>query len=146
LNPLTREFRARVAAARAEPTEKMAEQAKDAAERFTFNKELGEKGQAMQNFVRAWHLEWLLPFIRTPSNIMKELARMTPFAPLVKEWRDAIARAASRATRPSPRWAWACRSCRSSSRRRWRARSPARASPTRASSAWRRPRAGSRTA
>jgi hypothetical protein len=60
------------------PTEEALQPPKDAAERFTFNKELGEKGQAVQKFVRAWHLEWLLPFIRTPSNIIKEMARLTP--------------------------------------------------------------------
>src|SRR5205085_2089330 len=34
--------------------------------------------------------EWLLPFIRTPANVVKEMARESPFAPLVGEWRDAI--------------------------------------------------------
>jgi hypothetical protein len=75
-----------------EPTEEMPPPAKDAAERFTFNKELGDKGQAVQKFVRAWHLEWLLPFIRTPANIIKEMTRLTPLAPLVKEWREAFAK------------------------------------------------------
>jgi hypothetical protein len=91
LNPLTREFRERVGYLLDNPTEEALASAQDAAERFTFNKELGEKGQAVQKFVRAWHLEWALPFIRTPSNIIKEMTRLTPLAPLVKEWRDAIA-------------------------------------------------------
>lgn len=89
-NLLSAEYRTRVAQLYRDPPEKMAAEAKDAAERFTFNKELGEKGQALQSFVRTWHLEWLLPFIRTPANIIKELTRLTPLAPLVKEWRDAI--------------------------------------------------------
>lgn len=91
-NPLTAEYRQRVAQLMQEPTVEMADAAKDAAERFTFNKELGEKGQAVQKFVKAWHLEWLLPFIRTPANIVKEMTRLTPLAPLVKEWRDAFAK------------------------------------------------------
>jgi hypothetical protein len=90
LNPLTSEFRTRIASLMRKPDPGGAAASKDAAERFTFNKELGEKGKAVQEFVRTWHLEWLLPFIRTPSNIIKEMARLTPMAPLVKEWRDAI--------------------------------------------------------
>lgn len=92
LNPLTREFRERVASLVQEPTAKMAEQIEAAGDRLTFNTPLGEKGKAVQDFVRAWHLEWAVPFIRTPGNIMKELTRMTPLAPLVKEWREAFAK------------------------------------------------------
>lgn len=90
MNPLTHEFRERVVQLVQEPTIEMAKAIEGAGKRFTFNTELGEKGQAVQKFVRAWHLEWAVPFIRTPGNIAKELARMTPLAPLVKEWREAI--------------------------------------------------------
>jgi hypothetical protein len=34
----------------------------------------------------------MVPFIRTPINIAKELARLSPFAPVVGEWRAAIAK------------------------------------------------------
>ena len=34
----------------------------------------------------------MIPFIRTPINIAKELARMSPFAPIVGEWRADIAK------------------------------------------------------
>lgn len=90
LSPLTREFRERVVELAQNPTEKMTKAAEEAALRYTFNMPLGEKGQAVQKFVRSWHLEWAVPFIRTPGNIAKELARMTPLAPLVKEWREAL--------------------------------------------------------
>lgn len=90
LNPLTREFRERVESLVQNPTPEMAKAVTAAGERFTFNSELGEKGQAVQRFVKQWHLEWAVPFIRTPANIVKELGRMTPLAPAVKEWRDAI--------------------------------------------------------
>lgn len=92
LNPLTREYRERVASLVENPSPEMATAVEKAGERFTFNSPLGEKGQAVQQFVRAWHLEWAVPFVRTPGNVMKELTRMTPMAPLVKEWRDAIAK------------------------------------------------------
>jgi hypothetical protein len=92
LNPLTREFSERVVQLVQDPPAKMAEAITEAGARFTFNTELGEKGRAVQNFVRTWHLEWAIPFIRTPANIAKELGRMTPAAPLVKEWREAMAK------------------------------------------------------
>lgn len=87
LNPMTREYRERVVKIVQEPTAERAAEVKAAGERFTFNTALGEKGQAVQKFVRAWHLEWAVPFIRTPANIFEELFRMTPLAPLMKEWR-----------------------------------------------------------
>lgn len=90
LNPMSREFRERVVSLVQEPTAKMVEEMASAGERFTFNTPLGEKGRALQNLVRKGHLEWAVPFIRTPANILKEMARMTPLAPLVKEWREAI--------------------------------------------------------
>lgn len=91
LNPLTREFRERVATLTQDPTFE-ADAVKAAGLRYTFNTDLGEKGKAVQNLVRKAHLELIVPFIRTPSNIAKELVRMTPFAPIVGEWREAIAK------------------------------------------------------
>ena len=64
--------------------------ASEAGLRFTFNMPLGEKGQAVSKLVREMHLELFVPFIRTPGNILKELVRMSPGAPLVGEWRAAI--------------------------------------------------------
>lgn len=92
MNPMTREFRERIVQLVQEPTEKMQAEIKAAGERFTFNTALGEKGQAVQKFVRAWHLEWAVPFIRTPANIFEELFRMTPVAPLIKGWREDFAK------------------------------------------------------
>lgn len=97
LNPATREFREKVAELVNNPNADMQKAIEKAGERFTFNSPLGAKGQAVQEFVRAWHLEWAVPFIRTPGNVMKELARLTPAAPLVKEWRDALAKGGAEA-------------------------------------------------
>ena len=57
-----------------------------AGERLTFNTALGEKGQAVQNLVKKANLQLLVPFIRTPANIFKEMLRMTPLAPIIGEW------------------------------------------------------------
>lgn len=90
LDPTTREFQERVAELVENPTPAIAEASAAAAIRFTFNTPLGEKGAALQNLVRKARLEWAMPFIRTPGNILKETARLTPLSPLVAEWRAAI--------------------------------------------------------
>lgn len=80
----------RVSEITANPPQDMAEAAHDAALRYTFNKPLGPGGKSFSHTVRAWHLEWMFPFITTPGNIFKETARMTPGVNLaVKEWREA---------------------------------------------------------
>jgi GNAT superfamily N-acetyltransferase len=86
----TREWNERAAHWAQNPDTKMQAAISAAGDRMTFNTPLGEKGQAAQQFIRAWHLEWVAPFVRTPGNILKELVRMTPTAPLVKEWRQSI--------------------------------------------------------
>lgn len=92
LNPSTREFSERVSYLKDNPTPEMVATAEAAATRMTFNMPLGEKGIALQSFVNKWNLQWMIPFIRTPINIAKELLRMSPFAPAVGEWRAAIAK------------------------------------------------------
>ena len=92
LNPATREFADRVSYLKDSPTPEMQAIANDAATRMTFNMPLGEKGVYLQLFVQKWNLQWMIPFIRTPINITKEVARMSPFAPLVGEWRADIAK------------------------------------------------------
>ena len=91
-DPGTREFADRVEALKQTPTPEMELAAEAAATRMTFNMPLGEKGVALQLFVNKWNLQWMIPFIRTPINITKEVARMSPFAPLVVEWRADIAK------------------------------------------------------
>lgn len=91
-NPATREFRERVAEIATNPTDKMAEQISAAGDRFTFNMPLGEKGRAIQSTITKLHLEWAIPFVQTPANVAKEMLRLTPAAPVIKEWRDAIAK------------------------------------------------------
>lgn len=92
MNPVTREFAERMDYLMDHPTDAMKAQAQDAATRMTFNAPLGEKGVALQLFVHKWNLQWMIPFVRTPINILKELGRMSPGAPLVAEWRADIAK------------------------------------------------------
>lgn len=89
-NMNTREFREQVVKYVQNPTKEMQAAIEQAGLRFTFNLPLGEAGQAVQNVVRKTHSEWVIPFVRTPANIAKELLRMTPAAPIIGEWRAAI--------------------------------------------------------
>lgn len=90
LNIQTREFRERVVELVQNPPAEMAAQVEAAGLRFTFNTPSGEVGKAVSDLVRKAHLQMFVPFVRTPGNILKELVRMTPAAPLVGEWRAAI--------------------------------------------------------
>lgn len=86
-NVATREFRERVSEIMQNPDTSMAKQIEAAGIRFTYQNKLGEAGVAFQQFVRKAHLEWLFPFQTSPANILKESIRMTPFAPVIGEWR-----------------------------------------------------------
>ena len=80
LNPATREFRERVAEIAHNLTPEQEKSVADLAQRLVFNAPLGEKGRAVNNFVKTWHLEWAVPFISTPGNVFKEMARISPMA------------------------------------------------------------------
>ena len=99
LNPNSAEFSARVNFLidnpdfRPEGVGKTIGQISDeASRRMAFNAPLGEKGVSLQLLVEKWNLQWMMPFVRTPINIAKEVARMTPLAPMVGEWRADIAK------------------------------------------------------
>lgn len=91
LGPSTREFRERVVELAMDPTPAMAAKIESAGARFVFNAPLGERGRAVQQFVKTWDLQLFVPFIATPGNVFKELARLSPAAPIVKEWRTDVA-------------------------------------------------------
>ena len=99
LNPATREFRERVAEIAHNLTPEQEKSVADLAQRLVFNAPLGEKGRAVNNFVKTWHLEWAVPFISTPGNVFKEMARISPMAPIVGEWRADIAKGGASAQR-----------------------------------------------
>lgn len=87
-NPLTAEFRQRMAELAQNPTEAMLKSAEQAGLRFTFNAELGPAGRAFQRLLdEAPILKVFVPFVRTPGNVFKEMFRLTPFAPFIDTWR-----------------------------------------------------------
>lgn len=92
-------FYNRVAELMADPPAEMAQAMETIGQRMTATAPLGEKGRAMQAFIKSWHLEPLVPFTTAPTNIGKELARMTSLAPFIAEWRADIQKGGAPAQR-----------------------------------------------
>lgn len=92
-DPATREFRDRyIQIATNGLTAEMQLAITEAGNRGSFNMPLGSMGRAAQNMIRAWKLEWAVPFVQTPANVAKEVLRLTPAAPLVDTWRADFAK------------------------------------------------------
>jgi hypothetical protein len=64
------------------------EATREFADMVTFTREMGEAGKAIQNFASKVPMaRVILPFIRTPMNIIKETIARTPAAPILREVR-----------------------------------------------------------
>jgi len=72
------------------PTKEMKAAADKQAAVMTFQNELGKWGKASQKFTRTvWPAQFIVPFLRTPINIIKQGLGRTPLAPLATSfWRD----------------------------------------------------------
>ncbi len=82
-------FAARVAELTQNPSEEMMALAKKNAEYQTFTNSLGPTGRAIQNFANSHPLaKFVVPFIRTPVNILKYAGERTPLGVLSREVRD----------------------------------------------------------
>lgn len=78
----------RIAELSANPTDEMLESALDYGRYLTFQRPLGpvaSKVSAITNETLAAKV--FLPFVRTPTNLLKFAAERSPAAPLLKEWR-----------------------------------------------------------
>lgn len=85
------DLRARYAALRAAPTDEMLKEASNAAKYYTFRKELGPVGRAIQQISNNWiGGKLVIPFVRTPINILKFAGERSVFAPAMPEVRAAI--------------------------------------------------------
>lgn len=83
--------RRRAAELAANPTDEMIQSAFDYGRYVTFQRPLGRFGQAAMNFTNmAPALKFVVPFIRTPTNLFKYAIERTPAAPIFKEVRDDI--------------------------------------------------------
>jgi hypothetical protein len=91
---------ARVAELKANPTEEMSKAAHFTAAKQTFTNPLGRFGQHLTAMTREIPaLRIVMPFIRTPVNIVKFAAERSPFAPLFKEVRANLSGANGAAAR-----------------------------------------------
>lgn len=82
-------LRARIAELAANPTDDMTEAAFDYARYLTFQSPVGPlAGPVMQLTKGLPALKLVLPFIRTPSNIIKFAVERSPAAPILREVRD----------------------------------------------------------
>jgi len=81
----------------ANPPDALLEQAWKAARVSTFTNPLGTLGQSIQRILtRHKLLRFIVPFIRTPSNIVKFAAHRSPLAPLFEEVRAELAAGGAR--------------------------------------------------
>ena len=87
----------RIANIVANPPENLHLAAVDAARYQTFTKPLGDAGQAAQKWMRTVPaLRLVVPFVRTPTNILKYVGERTPLAVLSKSVRADIAAGGAR--------------------------------------------------
>ncbi len=93
LRPGTREFNERVTSIANNPEVALGKEAaeafikavKDAGHDVAFTTRLGEMGRGLQKTVRGTPLEFFVPFITTPANLVKWAARRIPIANLLME-------------------------------------------------------------
>ncbi|MCR4346496.1 MAG: hypothetical protein NUV55_04750 [Sulfuricaulis sp.] len=85
LAPQTREFNTRVEDLVQNPTEKMLETSLAAGDKAVFTNKLGKMGVALQRMTRGTPLEFVMPFIRTPVNLVKWAAERIPGVNLLME-------------------------------------------------------------
>ncbi len=81
--------KSRIAELAANPTDEMFQQALEYGRYLTFQRKLGPAAQKISGLAND-HLfvKFLLPFVRTPTNLMKFAVERSPAAPLLREWRD----------------------------------------------------------
>lgn len=85
-------FKNRVAALSSNPTPEMEEQARKYARYVTFQTPLGPIGQSVSR-VSQWKPmnvpvgKFIVPFVRTPANLIKFAAERSPAAPMLPDWR-----------------------------------------------------------
>lgn len=81
----------RVTELKMDPTQEMMDSAVKNADYQTFTQKLGPMGQSIQRFTNSNRaVKFIIPFVRTPVNILKYASERTPFGLLSKEVRDNI--------------------------------------------------------
>ena len=82
------EAKQRIAELVANPTDEMFERSMDYGRYLTFQRKLGETGRHISGITNSNLLaKVVVPFVRTPINLLKFATERSPAAPLLKEWR-----------------------------------------------------------
>ncbi|WP_066560986.1 thermonuclease family protein [Croceicoccus bisphenolivorans] len=82
------EAKARIAELVSNPTDDMFARALDYGRYLTFQRKLGEFGQGLSRITSSnLPAKVVIPFVRTPINLMKFATERSPAAPLLQEWR-----------------------------------------------------------
>ena len=85
------EARSRVAQLVASPPDDLLAKSFDYGRYLTFQRQLGPIGQSISRMTQAAPLlKLIVPFVRTPTNILKFALERSPAAPILKEWRSDI--------------------------------------------------------
>jgi GNAT superfamily N-acetyltransferase len=86
------QFNARVAELSMSPTEEMMGKAKDVADYQTFQTPLGKVGRSVQTLANShMAVKFIIPFVRTPLNLLKYASERTPLGLFSAEVRDNLA-------------------------------------------------------
>lgn len=87
----------RIAEIKANPPDDMLERAFDYARYITFQRPLTGIPQSVSTATQKHPLlKFIVPFVRTPTNLMKFAVERSPMAPLLKEWRADVAAGGAR--------------------------------------------------
>lgn len=79
----------RIAELISNPPDKLLHAAEDYGRYVTFQAKLGPAAQDISNFAnRHLPIKFFLPFVRTPTNLLKFATERSPAAPFLKEWRN----------------------------------------------------------
>lgn len=98
-----KEFAEKVADILMNPPANIVDEANKMALVNTFTNPLGETGRSIQNNIRKTGLRWFMPFVRTPTNIMKYSFSRTPLAYVSSSIRADIAAGGARAAQAHAR-------------------------------------------
>ncbi|HKX79703.1 MAG TPA: hypothetical protein VJM34_14385, partial [Novosphingobium sp.] len=89
--------KSRIAELSANPTDDMLHRSMDYARYVTFQQKLGPAMSKISGFTQDVRpMKLFLPFIRTPTNLLKFAVERSPAAPLLKEWRTDFAAGGAR--------------------------------------------------
>ncbi|MBU2342108.1 MAG: hypothetical protein KKE77_12795, partial [Alphaproteobacteria bacterium] len=81
----------RIAELSANPTDEIVRQAQEYGLELTFQNRTGEIGQSVSRITNSSLLaKIVVPFVRTPINLMKFAAQRSPVAPFMKDWRAEV--------------------------------------------------------